>query len=106
MIFTMLAFLVLGGILYYYSQIESSDRLMRLSIGLYLGGVLGNLIDRLAMGKVTDFISVGNFYIFNVADAAINVGIVVLLTAFWLNERRKAGTTSETEVLSTSGEAS
>ncbi len=106
LIFTMLAFLVLGGILYYYSQVEASDRLMRFSIGLYLGGVLGNLIDRLTMGKVTDFISVGNFYIFNVADAAINVGIVVLLIAFWLNERRKAGTASDNEVLSTSGEAS
>lgn len=104
-ILTILAFLVLGGILYYYAHIESHDRWMRLAAALYLGGVLGNLIDRLTMGKVTDFISVGNFYIFNIADASINVGVVVLLIAFWMNERNKASQITNNEVLSTSGES-
>src|SRR5689334_18782114 len=74
-LFTIVAFLVAGGIVYFYSQIDQQDWPLRLAAGLYLGGVLGNLIDRLTQGQVTDFISVGSFYIFNVADASINVGV-------------------------------
>ena len=87
--FTIAAFLVLGGILYYYSQLDSDSWTLRFGTGLYLSGVLGNLIDRLALGQVTDFISVGSFYIFNIADASINVGVVLLLLGFWLSERKK-----------------
>jgi len=72
---------------------------------LYLAGVLGNLIDRLTFGQVTDFISVGTFYIFNVADASINVGVALLLIGYWWSERKKA-ISSKAEMLSTNGEAS
>lgn len=106
LIFTLFAFLVLCGILYYYSQIELGNWSLRLASGLYLGGVLGNLIDRLTMGKVTDFISIGNFYIFNIADASINIGVVILLVSFWLSERKKLGNSPENEVLSANGELS
>ena len=52
-----------------------------------LGGALGNLIDRLTVGHVTDFVSVGTFPVFNVADASISVGCVVLLLGVWWQER-------------------
>src|SRR5690349_9410380 len=55
LIFTIVAILVALGILYFYNQIDSQDWVLRLAVGLYLGGVIGNLIDRLTMGQVTDF---------------------------------------------------
>ena len=47
------------------------------SLGLMLAGALGNLTDRIVRGHVTDFIDVGPWYIFNLADASIVTGIVV-----------------------------
>jgi|CXWL01.1.fsa_nt_gi signal peptidase II len=47
--------------------------------GLIVGGALGNVLDRLRDGLVTDFIRVGTFPIFNIADACITVGVVFLL---------------------------
>ena len=57
-----------------------------LSLGLLLGGSLGNLADRVRLGYVTDFIDIGlkdgwRFYTFNVADSAITVGAIVMAVA-------------------------
>lgn len=104
LIFTVVAVLVALGILYFYNQIESNDWPLRLAAGLYLGGVLGNLIDRLTFGQVTDFISVGTFYIFNIADASINVGVALLLIGYWRSERMKTVQSSNDEILSKNGE--
>src|SRR5687767_7571814 len=87
MVFTVLAFVVIGAILYYYPQIERSDWPLRLAMSMQLGGAIGNLIDRLTIGHVTDFISVGTFPVFNVADSSISVGCVVLLLGVWWQER-------------------
>lgn len=86
-VFMVLALLVISAILYYYPRVERNDWTLRLAMGLQLGGAAGNLIDRLLIGKVTDFISVGSFPVFNLADAAISVGVVVLLLGVWLKER-------------------
>ena len=56
-------------------------------MSMQLGGAIGNLIDRLTIGHVTDFISVGTFPVFNIADASISVGCVVLLLGVWWQER-------------------
>ena len=87
MILTVLAFIVIGAILFYYPQVESDDWSLRLALSMQLGGAIGNLIDRLTIGHVTDFISVGNFPVFNVADASISVGAAVLFLGVWLKER-------------------
>ena len=50
----------------------------KLAIGLVLGGIVGNLIDRLSQGYVTDFIDVGVWPVFNIADSAIVVGVIIL----------------------------
>lgn len=90
LIFTILAFVVIGAILYYYPQIESEGWLFRLALSLQLAGAVGNLIDRLMNdGKVTDFISVGTFPVFNVADSSITVGTAILILAVWLNDRKE-----------------
>ena len=59
-------------------------------MGLQLAGAAGNLIDRLMIGKVTDFISVGSFPVFNVADLSITIGVIVLLLGVWWKERQDA----------------
>jgi len=87
MILTVLAFIVIGAILIYYPQVDRDDWSLRLALSMQLGGALGNLIDRLTIGHVTDFISVGNFPVFNVADASISVGAVVLFLGVWIRER-------------------
>jgi len=89
LIFTILAFIVIGAIIYYYPQVEKTDWTLRLAMGMQLGGAAGNLIDRLTIGKVTDFISVGSFPVFNVADSSISVGVAVLLLGVWINERKE-----------------
>lgn len=87
LIFTILAFLVIGAILYYYPRVEAEDWTLRLAMGLQLGGAAGNLVDRLLISKVTDFISISVFPVFNIADASITVGVLVLLLGVWLKER-------------------
>ena len=86
MVFTVLAFIVIGLILYYYPQVESADWPLRLAMSMQLGGAAGNLIDRLTIGRVTDFISVGKFAVFNVADACISVGAAILFLGVWMME--------------------
>ena len=55
-----------------------------LALGLVLGGALGNIVDRVRFGYVVDFLHVfwrdHNFWVFNVADAAISIGVLLLLT--------------------------
>ena len=56
---------------------------LTVGVGLLAGGAIGNLIDRLAFGYVLDFIDIGvgslRFWTFNIADAGISLGIVILL---------------------------
>lgn len=88
MVFTVLAFIVSAAIIYYYPQVSSQDWPLRLAMSMQLGGAVGNLIDRLTIGQVTDFLSVGTFPVFNVADSSISVGCVILLLGVWWQERK------------------
>ncbi len=89
LIFTVLAIFVVGAIIYYFPRVDRRDWPLRLAMGMQLGGAIGNLIDRLLVGHVTDFISIGNFPVFNIADASISVGVGVLLLGVWFQERRE-----------------
>lgn len=89
MVFTVLAIVISLVILYYYPKISGEGWTMRLALALQLGGAVGNLIDRLTIGHVTDFIEVGSFPVFNVADASITLGVFVLLISMWRSEKEK-----------------
>ena len=95
-VFTVLAILVIIAIIYYFPRVEASDWTLRVAMCLQMGGAAGNLVDRLLAGKVTDFISIGTFPVFNVADSSITVGVIVLLLGIWIKERneKKATTTN------------
>jgi signal peptidase II len=89
-VFGVLAALVALGIVYYFPRVPREDKLLRLALILQFAGAVGNLIDRIVNGGyVTDFVSVGNFPVFNVADSCITVGVFVLILGVWLQERRE-----------------
>lgn len=88
-LFNLLPAIISLGIIYYFPRVPKGDRLIRLSMILYLGGGIGNLIDRLTQGYVTDFVSVGNFPVFNVADASISIGVVILALGVFLKEKEE-----------------
>lgn len=88
-VFIVLASIVSLGIIYYYQSIPKVVWLIRLALMLELGGAVGNLIDRIKVGYVIDFISLGNFPVFNVADSCITVGVFILLIGVWVQERRE-----------------
>ncbi len=88
-VFTVLAIIVILAILYYFPRIEHEDWPLRAAMGLQLGGALGNLIDRILQGHVTDFISIGRFAVFNIADASISLGVAVLIIGVWIKERQE-----------------
>lgn len=85
--FSSLFFLVLASlasalVLYLLAGTPPSERLQRLSLGLILGGAIGNIIDRVWLDGVVDFVQVGvaghYWPIFNVADSAVTIGAVLL----------------------------
>ncbi len=83
-VFGIASLIVIGLIVGYHAR---SGRSLYLSIalGLLLGGAVGNLLDRLRLGYVVDFVDIGvggiRFYTFNMADAAISTAIVMLIGA-------------------------
>lgn len=87
LVFTVIALLVTAVILYYSRHLPEGQGWMRLALGLQLGGAVGNLIDRLVFGTVTDFVSVFTFAIFNVADASISLGVALLAVLMWVEAR-------------------
>ena len=102
-VITVLAIFVAGAIIIYFPQIPKTDWPLRIALSMQLGGAVGNLIDRLTIGLVTDFISVGTFPVFNVADSSISVGVVVLIIGMWIMERhQKSNAENEESSLSNS----
>jgi signal peptidase II len=79
---TALALAALAGIAYYARHIRRDEWLARIGLSLILGGAVGNLADRILQGFVVDFVDVywrgWHFWAFNVADAAISVGAVLV----------------------------
>ncbi len=71
----------IGFLFYFYRTQALPSRLLRLAIGLQLGGAFGNLLDRIDDGAVVDFIDVGWWPVFNVADSSITIGIAILIGA-------------------------
>lgn len=84
-IFILVNFLAIGFIFYYYSKFKN-NLWMKLSLGLILGGALGNLSDRIFFGFVTDFLRLKIWFLrlfwwpnFNIADASVTIGAIMLI---------------------------
>ncbi len=83
-------------IIVFYQKAEIRDTLMKVALSLMLGGAIGNLIDHFSLGFVTDFIAVGRFPIFNVADSCVTIGVGLMLLDMLIKE--KNGLKTEPEV--------
>lgn len=81
------------GILWYLRRITDDQTLQVSALSLIFAGTVGNLIDRIRLGEVIDFIDVHwyqhHWPAFNVADSAITVGVCLLLIDLWREERSK-----------------
>jgi signal peptidase II len=104
-----IAVAVAGVIIIYSRKLRNDQKLTCVSLGLLLGGALGNVVDRLRLGHVIDFIDVGigttRWYTSNVADVAIVSGVILLGLATLLDERKQRRSKSDQHRSTGSGEA-
>jgi len=82
-VLSLVAAVALGGVAWYAATVPLGDRLARIGIAGVLGGAIGNLIDRATSGYVLDFVDAywgdWHFWAFNVADAAITIGVIFMI---------------------------
>ena len=95
--FTSVSLLMTVFLGWYFWQQKESDLTLRLSLALILAGAIGNLIDRILFGTVVDFFDfmIGNYhwYIFNVADASVTIGMILYIYDSVLNQSEVKPTT-------------
>jgi signal peptidase II len=82
------AVLLVTGITIVMYRMSAGSPLLPYATGLIVGGALGNIIDRIRLGFVVDFVAVGPWPKFNVADAAVSVGVALMFVAvlFWQDQ--------------------
>lgn len=82
-VIALVATAALAGVAFYARTLSQGQWLARIGLSLIIGGAAGNLIDRLAIGSVVDFVDVYwrnyHFWVFNVADSAITVGVTLMI---------------------------
>jgi len=86
-LFAVVSLVVVMGLLVYRHRTHDESAWLQLALGLQVGGALGNLTDRVHFGHVVDFLHVKLVPVFNVADSAIVVGVLVLSWHLWRSER-------------------
>jgi signal peptidase II len=84
---TVTAVIAIGAIVFYYAYPPLEHGLMRVAMGLLLGGAFGNLLDRVRFGEVTDFVDFPRYPEFNVADSSIVIGLIIIGGFFLLSDR-------------------
>ncbi|SDW03096.1 signal peptidase II Aspartic peptidase. MEROPS family A08 [Marinococcus luteus] len=91
--FLIITIVVIAVVVYYMQQYGTLSFTFGIPLALVLGGAIGNFIDRMLFGEVVDFVDVYlfayNYPIFNVADAALTVGVVWLIIGMFLDERSR-----------------
>ncbi len=96
--FVVVSFIVSIIILYYYAQLPAGQWLIRLSLALQLAGAVGNLIDRLRLGYVIDYLDFHFWPVFNVADMCIVCGVFLLGFVILREDRQEARATQAPNV--------
>ena len=85
------------AILIYYQTLPEDHLFQRICLALIVGGSIGNLIDRLTLGYVVDFVAVGRFPVFNLADSCVTVSVILLLISTIIEERKAQSTEKSSE---------
>ncbi|MCM3569135.1 signal peptidase II [Neobacillus mesonae] len=90
-LFYVITIVVIIGIVYYLQKAAKGKWLLGVSLALMLGGAIGNFIDRVIRKEVVDFIHTFifsyNFPVFNIADSALCIGVILLMIQMLLEER-------------------
>ncbi|WP_434511535.1 signal peptidase II [Desulfitobacterium sp. AusDCA] len=83
-IFILTAILVIIGVIFAYFKIPKTEKMLRLTLGMIGGGALGNLYDRVVIGKVVDYLDFQVWpFVFNFADSMIVIGVGILLLVMY-----------------------
>jgi signal peptidase II len=88
--FLVVSLLVMAAILVYYPRIPAHDWPARIGLAMVFGGAVANAYDRGLQGSVIDFIQIPHWPVFNVADSAISVGVVLLVVGSFIRSRAPA----------------
>ena len=93
-IFSLVSALLTLFLFWYLWTVRNDSLVIRLGLAMIIAGAVGNLIDRLMLGEVIDFLDfmIGNFhwYVFNLADSYVTVGMVLILTdSIFLEKKRE-----------------
>ncbi len=100
-ILTWVSLAAVGVLTWIYRSIDDPPWVLRIAFGLQFGGAIGNIIDRIRLGHVTDFLDVGWWPIFNIADSSIVIGIALMIFYFWfLDEGPKQDEDEDAEIIS------
>ena len=98
-VFMLAAIVVILAIVYYSRRLTQDQWLLRVALGLQLGGAIGNLLDRVRLGHVIDFIDVGigptRWYTSNLADVSIVLGVILLGISILREERQQKKSQSD-----------
>jgi signal peptidase II len=84
------ASIVLIGFFLWYRSTGNAGFTTHIAFGMILGGAIGNIADRMRLSYVVDFIDFRVWPVFNVADSAISVGVILLLIRMLIHDKRKA----------------
>lgn len=92
-LFYIITVIVVSGIIYYMEKHAKGKPLFQISLAFILGGAIGNFIDRLFRKEVVDFLDTYiftyDFPIFNIADSALTIGVIMLFIQMFLEERKE-----------------
>ena len=80
--FIIITIAVLAAIIFFYKELPLHTIWNRIALGLAIGGAIGNLIDRVRVGYVIDFIDLRVWPVFNIADSAVVVAVAIF--SYWL----------------------
>ncbi len=99
--FITVSIIAMLGILWYIKRIRADQKLAQYALSLIFAGALGNLIDRIRLGEVIDFLDVFwqryHWPAFNVADSAITIGVTLLFIEMWREDNHKTAAKSANE---------
>ena len=94
-ILAVISFIAMGGLIWFRHHFDNGTRTGKIALGLLMGGILGNLLDRVFRGSVVDFVrvyierrggAISEWPAFNIADAAICAGVGILFYVAWTEE--------------------
>lgn len=86
--FIIMTIVMLFLIIYLYNKVLEKNIYSKISVGLILGGALGNFYDRIVYHYVVDFIDFHFFPVFNIADSALVIGTIILSIIIWTSDKK------------------